>query len=154
MPRGTCCQMVKGSNIRPRRSSLLASWPLWKGSCVVCVRGGLRLWRGTTARGASAQQQQAGSGARVTVHGKTVLQSADAEEAGRRRESAVLIRQVTTWRLDRIGLKSLTAFHDLTNHLDRLSGRRWTGLWRPWWGRMLSSVSRDTDWRLPSAAQP
>ena len=35
--------------------------------------------------------------------------------SGRRRESAVLIRQVTTWRLERIGLKSLTAFHDLTN---------------------------------------
>ena len=34
---------------------------------------------------------------------------------GRRRESAVLIRQVTTWRLERLGLKSLTAFHDLTN---------------------------------------
>ena len=32
-----------------------------------------------------------------------------------RRESAVLIRQVTTWRLERLGLKSLTAFHDLTN---------------------------------------
>ena len=35
--------------------------------------------------------------------------------AGRRRESAVLIRQVTTWRLERLGMKSLTAFHDLTN---------------------------------------
>ena len=34
---------------------------------------------------------------------------------GRRRESAVLIRQVTTWRLERLGLKSLTAFHDLTD---------------------------------------
>ena len=34
---------------------------------------------------------------------------------GRRREAAVLIRQVTTWRLERLGLKSLTAFHDLTN---------------------------------------
>ena len=34
---------------------------------------------------------------------------------GRRRESAVLIRQVTTWRLERLGMKSLTAFHDLTN---------------------------------------
>ena len=34
---------------------------------------------------------------------------------GRRRESAVLIRQVTTWRLERLGVKSLTAFHDLTN---------------------------------------
>ena len=34
---------------------------------------------------------------------------------GRRRELAVLIRQVTTWRLERLGLKSLTAFHDLTN---------------------------------------
>ena len=33
----------------------------------------------------------------------------------RRRESAVLIRQVTTWRLERLGLKSLTAFHDLTS---------------------------------------
>ena len=33
----------------------------------------------------------------------------------RRRESAVLIRQVTTWRLERLGMKSLTAFHDLTN---------------------------------------
>ena len=33
----------------------------------------------------------------------------------RRRESAVLIRQVTTWRLERIWLKSLTAFHDMTN---------------------------------------
>ena len=32
-----------------------------------------------------------------------------------RRESAVLVRQVTTWRLERLGLKSLTAFHDLTN---------------------------------------
>ena len=30
------------------------------------------------------------------------------------RESAVLIRQVTTWRLERLGLKSLEAFHDLT----------------------------------------
>ena len=29
----------------------------------------------------------------------------------RRREWAVLIRQVTTWRLERLGLKSLTAFH-------------------------------------------
>ena len=34
---------------------------------------------------------------------------------GRRRESAVLIRQVTTWRLERLGMKSLTDFHDLTN---------------------------------------
>ena len=34
---------------------------------------------------------------------------------GRRRESAVLIRQVTTSRLERLGLKSLTAFHDLAN---------------------------------------
>ena len=34
---------------------------------------------------------------------------------GRRRESAILIRQATTWRLERLGLKSLTAFHDLTN---------------------------------------
>ena len=34
---------------------------------------------------------------------------------GRRRESAVLITQVTTWRLERLVLKSLTAFHDLTN---------------------------------------
>ena len=34
---------------------------------------------------------------------------------GRRRESAVLIRQVTTWRLERLGMKSLTAFHDLAN---------------------------------------
>ena len=34
---------------------------------------------------------------------------------GRRRESAVLIRQVTTWRLERRGMKSLTAFHDLAN---------------------------------------
>ena len=34
---------------------------------------------------------------------------------GRRRESAVLTRQVTTWRLERLGLKSLAAFHDLTN---------------------------------------
>ena len=28
---------------------------------------------------------------------------------------AILIRQATTWRLERLGLKSLTAFHDLTN---------------------------------------
>ena len=34
---------------------------------------------------------------------------------GRRRESAILIRQASTWRLERLGLKSLTAFHDLTN---------------------------------------
>ena len=34
---------------------------------------------------------------------------------GRRRESAVLIRQATTWRVERLGLKSLTAVHDLTN---------------------------------------
>ena len=34
---------------------------------------------------------------------------------GRRRESAVLVRQATTWRLERHGLKSLTASHDLTN---------------------------------------
>ena len=33
----------------------------------------------------------------------------------RRRESAVLIRQVTTCQLERLGLESLTAFHDLTN---------------------------------------
>ena len=33
---------------------------------------------------------------------------------GRRRESAILIRQASTWRLERLGLKSLTAFHDLT----------------------------------------
>ena len=31
------------------------------------------------------------------------------------REPAVLIRQVTTWRLERLGMNSLTAFHDLTN---------------------------------------
>ena len=37
-----------------------------------------------------------------------------ATSRGGERESAVLIRQVTTWRLARIGLKSLTAFHDLT----------------------------------------
>ena len=34
---------------------------------------------------------------------------------GRRRESAVLITQVTTWRLERLGMKSLTASRDLTN---------------------------------------
>ena len=34
---------------------------------------------------------------------------------GRRRESSVLVRQVTTWSLERLGLKSLAAFHDLTN---------------------------------------
>ena len=34
---------------------------------------------------------------------------------GRRRESAILIRHASTWRLERLGLKSLTAFHDLTN---------------------------------------
>ena len=34
---------------------------------------------------------------------------------GRRRESAILIRQASTWRMERLGLKSLTAFHDLTN---------------------------------------
>ena len=34
---------------------------------------------------------------------------------GGRRESAVLIRQVTTWKLERLGMKPLTAFHDLTN---------------------------------------
>ena len=34
---------------------------------------------------------------------------------GRRRESAILIRQATTWRLERLGLNSLTASHDLTN---------------------------------------
>ena len=33
---------------------------------------------------------------------------------GRRRESAVLIRQASTWRLEHRGLKSLTAFYDLT----------------------------------------
>ena len=34
---------------------------------------------------------------------------------GKRRESAVLIRQVTTWRPERLGMKSLTASHDLAN---------------------------------------
>ena len=34
---------------------------------------------------------------------------------GRRRESAILIRQASTWRLERLDLKSLTTFHDLTN---------------------------------------
>ena len=67
--------------------------------------------------------------------------------SGRRRESAVLIRQVTTWRLERIGLKS-RPFTIRPKHLDRSSGRRWTGLWRPCWGRMLLSGSRDTGWRL------
>ena len=33
---------------------------------------------------------------------------------GRRRESAILIRQASTWRLERLGLKLVTAFHDLT----------------------------------------
>ena len=41
---------------------------------------------------------------------------------GRRRESTVLIRQATTWRLERLGLKSLTAFHDLTNAVAALLG--------------------------------
>ena len=46
----------------------------------------------------------------------------------------VLIRQVTTWRLERLGLKSLTAFHDLTNAFGSV---KWIGLWHPCWGRML-----------------
>ena len=35
--------------------------------------------------------------------------------SGEATESAILIRQATIWRLERRGLKSLTAFHDLTN---------------------------------------
>ena len=75
-----------------------------------------------------------GDESRVTVHGKQFFKAlmrrkpngggwSQPEPADwlhgcsseRRRESAVLIRQVTTWRLERLGLKSLTAFHDLTN---------------------------------------
>ena len=78
---------------------------------------------------------------------------------GRRRESAVLIRQVTTWRLERLGLISLTAFHDLTNAfvsvkweaMDRVAagllgsncllGSRGTG-WRPLRYRVKTETSR------------
>ena len=39
------------------------------------------------------------------------------QEGGESRRSPT--RQVTTWRLERLGLKSLTAFHDLTEAMDR-----------------------------------
>ena len=63
---------------------------------------------------------------------------------GRRRESAVLIRQVTTRRLERLGMKSLTAFHDLTN---AFGSRRWTDLQRDCCDRTVFLGSRDTGWR-------
>ena len=42
--------LVRGLDTRRRWSSLLAFWPWWNGSCVVCGRRGLFLWLGTTAR--------------------------------------------------------------------------------------------------------
>ena len=132
--------VASGSDTRRRRSSLQASWPLWNGSCVVCDRRGLRLFRGTTAREPlCTKAMKPGPKGRRVVHvlpsmGKQFFKVlmrkkpngggwSQPEPAdwlhgyipGRRRESAVLIRQVTTWRLERLGLKSLTAFHDLTN---------------------------------------
>ena len=64
---------------------------------------------------------------------------------GRRRESAILIRQATTWRLERLGLKSLTAFHDLTNAFGSV---KWEAIEprRHFWVRAIWD-SRDTDWR-------
>ena len=65
---------------------------------------------------------------------------------GRRRDSAVLIRQVTTWRLERGGLKSFTAFHDLTNAFGTV---KWEAMDRA----VASLDSRDTDRRLPRSQE-
>ena len=136
---GICCFWAKGSDTRRRRSSLRASWPLKNCSCVVCDRRELRLLRHSSG-GPLHQSKKPGPKGRRVVHvlpsmGKQFFQVlvrrkptgggwAHPEPAdwlhgqipGSRRESAaVLIRQVTTWRLERFGLKSPTAFHDLTN---------------------------------------
>ena len=65
----------------------------------------------------------------------------------RRRESAVLIRQVTIWRLERLGLRSLTAFHDLTNAFGSVKWEAWIELRRRCWARITFWNSRDTGWR-------
>ena len=62
---------------------------------------------------------------------------------GRRRESAVLIRQATTWRLERLGLKSLTA----PTPSGQSSGRQWIELRRRFWARTTFWDSRGTEWR-------
>ena len=72
---------------------------------------------------------------------------------GRRRESAILIRQASTWRLERLGLKSLTAFHDLTNAFGTV---KWEAMIEPrrrFWDRTIFWDSRDTDWRPPQSRE-
>ena len=120
MPRGTCRQLVRGLDTRRRWLGPLEFWPWWNGSCVECGRLGLFLWLATTARGllftkATSRAQRGDE--RCTCHRPWRNSFSKRQHLGRRRESAVLIRQVTTWRLESIGLKSLTAFHDLTNAL-------------------------------------
>ena len=67
--------------------------------------------------------------------------------SGRRRESAVLIRQVTTWRLERFGMKALTAFHDLTNAFGSVKWEAMDRAAERLLDRTVSLGSRNTGWR-------
>ena len=68
---------------------------------------------------------------------------------GRRRESAILIRQATTWRLERLGLKSLTAFHDLTN----FGSVKWEAMDRAAAALLGPLGQQSTDWRPPRSRE-
>ena len=72
---------------------------------------------------------------------------------GRRRESAILIRQASTWRLERLGLKSLTAFHDLTNAFGSVKWEAMDRAAEALLGRTIFWDSRDTDWRPPQSLE-
>ena len=104
--------------------SLLVFWPWLNGSCVGCGRLGLFLWLATTARGflfTKATSRAPRGDEWCTCYRpwekqfcKALMRRKPDGVVGGR-ESAVLMMQVTTWRLGRTGLESLMAFHDLTN---------------------------------------
>ena len=96
----------------------MSSSVLWDGTVGLASQ----LWR------SSAQEQQGGPQGKRVVHFFKVLPRTkrdmwsppapavgcmDASREGD--ESRRSIRQVATWRLEPLGMKSLTAFHDLTN---------------------------------------
>ena len=166
MPRGTCGQLVRGLDIRRRWSSLLAFWPWWNGSCVVCGRRGTvpLAWHHSSGAPLHKSNKPGPKGRRV-VHvlpstGKQFFKAlmrrkpngggwSQPEPAdwlhghipGKRRESAVLIRQVP----DAAAGATWAQYHWCI-WIGQVGGEG-TGQWRHCWGRMVSSGSRDTGWR-------
>ena len=114
MPLGICRQEIRGSATRGRKLSRCLPCLWWRGSCVEFGLLEQRRWLRTTALvllciRATRWAQRKESGACVTFCGQTVLQSSTEDEEG------YVVTTATTLRLERLGLKSLTAFHDLTN---------------------------------------